>query len=233
MKRLITGTLLAILTAIPLLVACGVGDPTLITAIPTAQVATIVLATRPDTPAATPTIDRSGTPRGTAIATRTEHGPRYPPAAMTTVASPAATVSTPSAKVGQLGGSYALEIGQMISFAEQHMTIRFVAVSKDGRCSVSLVACRRTTEVGEAIVAFEILKEGMSETFSLALPGMTDVATPAPDPARARQEILGYAVQIISLVPYPGGCCDTRPLTPPPTPTPRPIYATIQVTALP
>jgi len=45
MKRPISGTLLAIFAAIPLLVACGVADPAPATTIPAAQVATTVPAT--------------------------------------------------------------------------------------------------------------------------------------------------------------------------------------------
>lgn len=132
MKRSITRALLAIIAAIPLLAACGAPDlvpattvpmtPTATTSAATPVAATVTRAvttiptaraTAPSTPASTPIIDRPGTPRGTATATRIAQGPRY-----------------------------ALTLGQAVAIPNSDLTIRFKGVTNDSRCPGSqFVAC--------------------------------------------------------------------------------------------
>ena len=131
MKRSIPLKLLAIV-AIPLLVACGAPDLVPATTVPPTPIATTraatpvaatatrptpstptVRATAPGTPIATPTIDRPGTPRGTATSTRTAQGPRY-----------------------------TLTLGQAVAIPNSDLTIRFKGVTNDSRCPDSqFIAC--------------------------------------------------------------------------------------------
>ncbi len=217
MKRSITGTLLAILTAIPLLVACGAPA----TAIPATPVATPIPATAPagttpvaatatrpisGTPAATPSPDRPGTPRASATATRTAQGPRY-----------------------------SLTIGQAVAIPNSDLTIRFKGVTNDSRCPDSqFIACYWA---GEATVSFEATIGTESHTMLLTMPGLTRDTTQRGDNPKTYMTYKGYVIQIVSLEPQPT-------FTPPPvgrgTPTipvatktgPSEATATILVTLL-
>lgn len=222
MKRPISGTLLAIFAAIPLLVACGVADPAPATTIPAAQVATTVPATAPagatpiaatatrpstGTPAATPTIDRPGTPRGTATATRTAQGSRYP-----------------------------LSLGEAMTSPNSDLTIRFKGVTNDSRCpSSQFVACAWN---GEATVSFEATIGTETHTILLIMPGLTKDTTQRGDNSKTHVIYKGYVIQIVSLEPQPafipppvGPGTATIPVAP--THAPSETTATILVTTAP
>jgi hypothetical protein len=221
MKRSLTGTLLVILTAIPLLVACGVADPIPATVSPAAPNATAVSATVPatttpvaatatrastGTPIAMPTPDRPGTPRTSATSTRAAQGPRY-----------------------------ALVLGEAVAIPNSELTLRFKAVTNDSRCPDSqFVTC---VWAGEATVSIEVTVGTDSHTILLVIPGLTKDTTERGDNSKTHTIYKGYVIQLVSLEPQP---TYTPPLVGPGTatiPTPAPSVtektATILVTVAP
>ena len=148
--------------------------------------------------------------------------------AATTVVSPTPQDATP-VMLGVLGGRSMLRIGQTVRFPDQGFSIRFVGVTSDARCPISNVYC---VSPGEATVAFDMTSGGETQAFNIIMPGKVDDTSKSCDYPGSRTNMKGYDIQIISLYPPRFGF-DVPPLTPGPTPTPYPIIATIQVTALP
>jgi len=197
MKRSITGTLLALLTAIPLLIACGAAESVPVMVMPIVPGATSITvtapagttpiaatatrpsigtptarATAPGTPATTPSPDRPGTPRASATATRTARGPRY-----------------------------SLLLSEAVTIPDSDLTIRFKGVANDSRCPVSpMVVC---AWAGEATVSFEATSGTESHTIVLTMPGLTKDTTERGDNPKTHMAYKGYVIQIVGLEPQP------------------------------
>ncbi len=234
MKRSITGTLLAILTAIPLLVACGA----LTTARPATPVATTIPATAPATTPVATTIPATALP-ATPIATTI---PATAPAGTTPVAATATRPISGTPRASAIptrtvqGPRYSLTIGQTVAMPNSDLTIRFKSVTNDSRCPDSqFVVCAWN---GEATVGFEVTIGTETHTILLIMPGLTKDTTQRGDNSKTHVTYKGYVIQIVSLEPQPA-------YTPPPvgrgTPTipvatktgPSEATATILVTAAP